>query len=146
MTHAHTNRRTLGETRRTPDTGVPYAEGPRRGGGGGGSEGNGRQAPDAEMTERVRHDVELISPEGRPAHPETGSGGVLGFLVGSVAVVALLAIITGVFTGVAAGLVVLVFGLGLAVLINPVVWTSMFRAEELREAERFEDAQRDSRR
>jgi hypothetical protein len=141
MTHIHAKHAPLGETRRHPDTGVSGEENARRFTTG----GAGPSEPKEERAERVRHDVERISPEGRPAHPETGSAGVLAFLLGSVVVVALLALGTGVFAGVAAGLVVLVFGLGLAVLINPVVWTSMFRAEELREAERFEEV-RESRR
>ncbi|MFI4898140.1 MAG: hypothetical protein ACIARR_09970 [Phycisphaerales bacterium JB059] len=135
MTHIHTQRRPLGETRRHPDTGVSGEEDARRYTTGAAGDPEARRV----KTERVREDVEKISPEGRPAHPETGSGGVLGFLIGSVIVVAMLAVATGIFAGVAAGLVVLVFGLGLAVLINPVVWTSMFRAEELREAERHEE-------
>ncbi len=96
----------------TPATGVPQGE-------------RGRDEPESRSKR-----IERVSPEGRPAHPEYDTGNIRNLLIGAVALVVLLSVATAVFAGLAAGAVVLVFGLGVAILMNPAIWAASLRAKE----------------
>ncbi len=99
--------------RATPGTGVPQTEAHRE-----------------DEQEQMIHEIERVSPEGRPAHPEYRARDVGLLLIGAVAAVIVASIIVTLTAGLGPGAVVLAFGLGLAVLMNPEVWASSLRAKE----------------
>ena len=92
---------------------------------------------------RKSHEIHRRSPEGRPAHPEYRSRDVGLLLIGAGLAVVVASAIVSLTVGVWPGLVVLVFGLGLAVLLNPEIWATSLRAKE-RFAIEHEDAESES--
>lgn len=70
------------------------------------------------------------SPEGAPADPEADHRQVWGLMAGAVVAVILLAVAVYIFLGPWLALVALVFGMGLAVVANPVFWAARLRGEE----------------
>lgn len=99
---------------------------------------------DAADAEARRDEINQISPEGAPAHPEFTSRGVLLLILGSMGVVVLLSLVVFAVWGLAAGALVLVFGASLAVFGNPAIWSALLRAEERREIEETHEPDRAS--
>lgn len=91
--------------------------------------------PQATVEEQADQ-IEAHSPEGRPADPTLRGPGMLRWLMLGVVVIAFGAIIVGATQGLAAGIVVLVFALGLGVIVNPEIWAAMLRAKERREVDK----------
>lgn len=96
-----------------------------------------------EEVEHRREEIERYSPEGSPGDPEYGARDIGWILVAAAVGVIVLSIVVGAFAGVAAGAVVLVFGLGLALLFNPEIWAASVRAEERYEIDHKGDAEGD---
>ncbi len=101
-------------SRATPATGVSRARGHRL-------------SPE---DRRRSHEIQRHSPEGRPAHPEYRSRDIGLLLIGAGLAVVVASVIVSLTVGIWPGLVVLVFGLGLAVLLNPEIWAASLRAKE----------------
>jgi hypothetical protein len=70
------------------------------------------------------------SPEGMPAQPNLGPSGIVKLMVAAVVAVLIAAGITWASLGPDAALGVLIVGLLLAVVINPVIYASALRAKE----------------
>tara|TARA_R110000782_G_scaffold13976_25_gene41115 strand:+ start:12256 stop:12582 length:327 start_codon:yes stop_codon:yes gene_type:complete len=70
------------------------------------------------------------SPEGAPANPDVSRAGILWILVGSLASVIALGVVTWLFLGPWAALLVLALGASLAVFGNPAVWAAGLRSRE----------------
>ncbi|RMH30427.1 MAG: hypothetical protein D6692_01900 [Planctomycetota bacterium] len=87
-------------------------------------------------TERVRQILRYESPEGEPAHPELTRAGIMLMIVASAALVVLIAAVVALVWSLAAGSVVLVFGMGLACIGNPVIWAAIMRMGEREDADR----------
>lgn len=93
----------------------------------------GRDQKDATAPEKEVHRREVLaveSPEGMPADAEIGRSGLVILLVATIAAVVVAAVIVSIIAGVAIGGLVLIFGLGLACVGNPVVWAAALRADE----------------
>lgn len=91
---------------------------------------------DARETERVERILRYESPEGAPAHPELTRTGILAMIIGSAATVIVISMVIAVVWGLAAGAVVLVFGMGLACVGNPAIWAALMRTAEREDADR----------
>lgn len=75
------------------------------------------------------------SPEGRPANPDLSPSGIVKLMVAAMVVVLLASGVTWAAVGPDAALGVLVVGLLLAIVVNPVIYASALRAKERGEAE-----------
>ena len=115
-------------SRATPAIGVPHT--PRR------------QSTEERRTSR---EIQRHSPEGRPAHPEFRARDITLLLVGAGLAVVVASIIVTLTVGVWPGLVVLVFGMGLAILLNPEIWASSLRVKERSDIEHAAPRGRDAR-
>lgn len=71
-----------------------------------------------------------ISPEGVPANAGLRGRGIALLISGAVLVVAIVSVVTGLVAGSAAGWGVLIVGMLLALVVNPVVYASVLRARE----------------
>ena len=74
------------------------------------------------------------SPEGRPANPDLGPSGIVKLMVAAVTVVLAASGLTWAAVGPDAALGVLIVGLLLAVVVNPVIYASALRAKERADA------------
>jgi hypothetical protein len=92
-----------------------------------------RKPHEAQTPEQQADGIEQRSPEGRPADPTVRAPGMIAWLLLAVAGVVIGAIIVGATQGLAAGIAVLIMGLGLAVFVNTEVWASILRARERRQ-------------
>ena len=91
-----------------------------------------RDLPNEELAEEIQR----VSPEGPPAHPEAGPRTIIKLIVGIALLIILAGILTAVFSGhVILGVVTAAVGLALLVL-NPQIWANVFRAEERNRAVR----------
>jgi len=70
------------------------------------------------------------SPEGMPAQPDLGPSGIVKLMVAAAVVVLIASGITWATIGPDAALGVLIVGLLLAVVVNPVIYASVLRANE----------------
>ncbi|MEA5612387.1 hypothetical protein [Nodularia spumigena] len=70
------------------------------------------------------------SPDGTPEAPQVDRGGIALLIIGSILAVVLIAGVVLFFFGPWMALVVLIFGGGLAVGGNPVIWASVLRSRE----------------
>lgn len=70
------------------------------------------------------------SPDGKPESPQTDRAGIMLLIIGSIAAVIVIAGIVLFFFGPWIALVVLIFGGGLAVGGNPVIWAAVLRSRE----------------
>ncbi len=70
------------------------------------------------------------SPDGRPEEPQADRAGIILLIIGSIAAIMLIAGVIFFLFGPWMALVVLIFGGGLAVGGNPVIWASILRSRE----------------
>lgn len=70
------------------------------------------------------------SPEGIPADPETGSKRIIAMIILSIGAVVAAALIIGFTVGSGAGWGVLIVGIAIAAVINPVMYAAIARARE----------------
>lgn len=70
------------------------------------------------------------SPDGKPADPQATRAGIALLIIGSITAVILIAAVVLFFFGPWMALVVLIFGGGLAIGGNPVIWASVLRSRE----------------
>lgn len=70
------------------------------------------------------------SPEGIPEAPQADRAGIALLIIGSIVAVVLIAGVVLFFFGPWMALVVLIFGGGLAVGGNPVIWAAVLRSRE----------------
>lgn len=98
-----------------------------------------RTADTARALEKAEHDrVEDVvrerlsheSPEGLPPQHEPNRTETGLLLVGAVVLIIAAAVVTGLFAGLGAGVAVLMVGLFLGMVFNPVVWAAGLRAGE----------------
>lgn len=88
-----------------------------------------------EELEHRKEEIAYQSPEGTPSDPGFTSGGMVLMILGTFGVVLLFSVVVLAVWGFAAGALVLVFGAALACLGNPVIWSTLLRAEERHEIE-----------
>lgn len=88
--------------------------------------------------EELADEIEMISPEGRPADPEFGPKRMGLFLSLLVGVILLIGVVTAVFGSVIMGFAFVVLGLAW-LFVNPAVWASVARARERNEAKQHID-------
>lgn len=82
------------------------------------------------MTPQEEEIVAHSSPEGRPEHAGPRLKGTLSLVLFSGALIGGLGVLVGLTSGWAAGLVVLVFGLGIGLLTNPEIGSAILRGQE----------------
>jgi hypothetical protein len=71
-----------------------------------------------------------VSPEGRPANPDLGPSGIVKLMIAAMGVVLLASGLTWAVVGPDAALGLLIVGLLLAIVVNPVIYASALRAKE----------------
>ncbi len=98
----------------------------------GGAQGEVHGEVDDER-EVARERIGRASPEGRPAHPEWGVTAIGLAIVAVVVLVCAVAVGAGIVFGPIAGFLVLMLGLGVAVVGNPEIWAAGSRAAERHE-------------
>jgi len=76
------------------------------------------------------HVVPGDSPEGRAAMPELKPKGLMILMVSVLLMIIIASIIVAAVWSVPAGMLVLVFGTGLAFLGNPAIWATTMRTQE----------------
>lgn len=74
------------------------------------------------------------SPEGMPADPDLGPSGIVKLMIAAAVVVLIAAGATWAIIGPDAALGVLIVGILLAVVVNPVIYASALRAKERTDA------------
>lgn len=92
----------------------------------------GRKATFRELAE----EIEFLSSEGRPAHPEHGARHIGAAIAVFGAVVILSAILIGTMFDRVAGLGLVIIGM-LMIAVNPAVWAGVLRARERERARRI---------
>ncbi len=75
------------------------------------------------------------SPEGMPANPELGPSGIVKLMVAAMVVVLGASALTWAIVGPDAALGVLIVGVLLAIVVNPVIYASALRAKERKQVE-----------
>lgn len=80
-------------------------------------------------TKALEREIERISPEGKPAHPEMGPRRLGFLLVGLAALILLVGVAVAILVDVTGGIVVAALGLALF-LVSPGFWATIFRARE----------------
>ncbi len=82
------------------------------------------------MTPEEEEIVAHSSPEGRPEHAGPRLKGTLSLVLLGGALIGALAVLVGFTSGWGAGVVVLVFGLGIGLLTNPEIGAALMRGQE----------------